>query len=141
MENQIQNPTTDSIFDEMKPLPVYYSENAILGFSFFCSTLFGAILMAMNASKTPSKKGVWPSIIFGLLFTAAQLTVSLYFSVKGSGPILFGIVGGSILKKFFWEKYIGEKVPYTKRSIVNPVIIAIVFFGGMIALAVIAARS
>ena len=117
-----------SIFDEFQPLPEYYSDRALYVFSVLCGTLFGSILMAMNLSRTPTKKGIWQVIVFGVLFTAMQFTVLDYLpnNNSSSGALVFGILGGGILKWFFWNKYIGANTRYSRRSVLVPAIIAVV---------------
>ncbi len=121
-----------SIFDDLKPLPTYYSDRAIYGFSILLGVLFGAILSAMNFNRTESKKGVWQVITFGILYTNIQLCIESMLP-QNSTPITFAInfAGAYVLTYFFQRKYIGKDVPYTKRSVLVPTIIAIaivVFF-------------
>ena len=123
-----------SIFDELKPLPVYYSTKAIYAFTILVGVLFGSIMMAINCNNTPSKKGVWQIIVFGVLFTAAQFyALSLIGKSANSGAIVFNFIGAAVLKQYFWDKYIGN-VPYSKKPVWIPVIIAVV----LVALVVLA---
>ena len=126
MEQNI--PQESTIFDDLKPVPEYYSQRAIYGFSFFCGALFGSILMAVNQNRTPDKKGVQEVIAFGILYTVFQIVAAQYTPPRAGSSfnMLLGIVAGTILNRFFWNKYIGQDVVYTKRSIVAPIIIAMV---------------
>jgi len=121
------NTEDTSIFDDLKPLPVLYSDRAIYTLAFLFSTLFGSVLMAMNLKNTESKKGIWQVLAFGILFTAGQIWLSNNLpGTNSGGGFLMNIVGAAILRYVFWNKYIGKNTPYTKRSVVVPSIIGIV---------------
>ncbi len=64
-----------SIFDDLTPLPKYYSVKAIYAFSFLFSTIFGAVLMAINIKNTESKKGIPQVLLFGFLYTGLEIWV------------------------------------------------------------------
>lgn len=107
-------------------LPEYYSENAIFGFSVFCSVLFGSILLAINLNKTESKQGVIPVIGYGLLYT---IVTSILLQGLGQNAILLLLIngaGGFTLNRFFWQRYIGKGTPYKVRSIKWPLIVTLV---------------
>ncbi len=116
-----------SIFDDDKPLPLYYAEQSIFLFSIFFGALFGSILMAMNLNRNEGKKGKMEVIVFGILFTVLQYKALQYLPKGSYVNILFGLLSGLILKAYFWKTYIGS-VPYTKRSIVAPLIIGLTIF-------------
>jgi len=125
-ETQTATAEGTSIFDDLKPLPVYYSDRAIYTLAFLFSALFGSVLMAMNLKNTESKKGVWQVLLFGFLFTGGQIWLATVLPKSSSGSgIAMNIVGAAILRYAFWNKYIGKDVPYTKRSVVVPSIIGI----------------
>jgi hypothetical protein len=130
-ENEIASAIPDSdnanAIDESEQLPVYYSERAI----YVCSTLFGvffgSVLLAMNIDRTTEKKGVAQVILFGIFFTIIQVWGSNMLS-KGhdfSLTILSSMLGAIVLRRFFWEQYIGKDISYINRSILVPSIIGI----------------
>jgi len=132
---QTADATATSIFDEVKPLPLYYSEKAIFGFAVFDGVLFASVLMAINFKNTPGKRGIWQVLIFGLLFTVVQITILTGMPKVNSGlSMVLNIAGGATLRYLFWPKYIGAQVQYVSKTIITPLIITITF----IALIVIA---
>ncbi|MES2703987.1 MAG: hypothetical protein V4649_15205 [Bacteroidota bacterium] len=122
-----------SIFDELKPIPSYYSQNAVYGFSVVSGVLFGAILLAINIKNTEGKKGIVPVLAFGTLFTIAQILIVTNLRVNiGMLPLILNISGGMALKQFFWSKYIGKHTPYSNQPIWIPLaftilLLAIIF--------------
>ena len=137
-----QNTGDTNIFDNLKPLPVYYSEKAIYGFSVLMGILFGSILMAMNLNNTPAKKGVWQVLAFGVSYTALELLVLSRFSnAYTSLTIAFNIAGALVLNRLLLEKFIGKGIEYTNRSILIPAIIATVFAALVIGSALLVYRS
>ena len=118
-----------NIFDEVKPLPVYYSMNAIYIFSVLGSVIFGTILFAINCNEKEDKKGFWQVIVFGFAFFILQIII-LDSTPRGgsSGSIIFGIGAGLIIKSFFWPKYIGNDTEYIKRSVIFPAIICAILY-------------
>ena len=130
-----------SIFDDLKPLPVYYSERAIYVFSILFSTLFGAILMAINLKNSEKKKGTWQVVTFGLIYTIG-ISWGLSYAPKSSTGLSIGLnaIGAYVLRQFFWIKYIGKDVNYTKRSVLIPAIVGI-FIALLVIVAVIYASG
>ena len=115
-----------SIFDELKPMPEYYSERAIYGSSIFFGVFFGSILMAINLKNTESKKGVWQVVVFGFVYTIVQIAVASIVLNKSTGlSIALSIPGAYLLKTTFWNKYIGKGVLYSKKSMLIPMSIGI----------------
>ena len=126
-----------SIFDEVKPLPVYYSEKAIRIFCILFSVFFGSIMMAMNLKRTESKKGVWEVLIFGFVYSVVEI-VALSYVPKSNSVYAFVLNAGGAyaINYFFWKKYIGADTPYTSRSVLVPAIIGIVVLVIFVAIAV-----
>ena len=139
-----QQPPTEeiSIFDDLKPLPVLYSERAVYVFSVLMGLLFGSILMALNIDRMGNKKGVWQVIVYGVLYTALQyvITTTVMHNNNLSLTIAINVGGAFLMKKLFWEKYIGKNTAYTPRSIVVPTIITVVFVVIAVALIVVALK-
>jgi len=138
-EAEIQTITSSngetSIFDEVKALPVYFSERAVFVFSLLFGVLFGSVLMAVNLKNSKEKKGIWQVIVFGILYSSAAIYI-LELIPKSNSGLTIGLNGGGayVLKLLFWDRYIGKDVNYTKRSVLIPAIV-----GAVIAVAVIAA--
>src|SRR6185312_17549947 len=113
----MSNYTTDqqaseeiSIFDNIERRPVYYSERAVYIFSFLGGAMFGSILMAMNLKNAPSKKGVTAVLVFGALYTVAQLAVMNFLPGRSTSSLgmVFSLTGALIMKHFFWQRFIGK---------------------------------
>jgi hypothetical protein len=116
-----------------KAAPSYYSEKAIYLFGTFFSVLFGAVLLAINIKNTELKKGVWPVLAFGVIYTVLQIWILTELQVNSSsGAYLFSMVGTLLMNYLFWRKYIGKDTKYRTRPIWKPLIIAIVIFTPLI---------
>lgn len=107
--------------------PEYYSPRLIRVFSVLFSVFFGSVMMAMNLSRTESKKGIAEVILFGLAYTAALIYIGsqLTSNIPGLG-IGLNIAGGFVLEFLFWNKYIGKDTVYRKRPYAIPLVIGLV---------------
>ncbi len=107
------------------PLPVLFSQTAILAFTIFFSPLFGGVLLALNI-KTVKKPGMWQVVSLSLLFTAISGFVTYYLLPPGSFfAILIPIVFALLMSELIWTRFIGKKVDYERKSIAIPLIIAL----------------
>ena len=114
----------ENIFDEVKPLPVYYSENDIQVFSLLFTVFSGGILLALNFRKTGNNKGIWEMLFLSFICGGADIALMSSLS-RSSGLIFLGLnyAGAAVLTRYFWKKYIGKDVPYIKRSTLVPFLI------------------
>lgn len=105
-----------------------YSDKVIYTFAILFSVIFGGILFARNLKETGNKKGIYPVLIFSVLYTA--LTVYLLNLIHSgiAGTYVFGVIGAIILNKYFWNKYLGEDIIYHRKSFRKPLIIALIIF-------------
>ncbi|CAN5216922.1 hypothetical protein BH09BAC5_BH09BAC5_19660 [soil metagenome] len=110
----------------------YYSLQVIRVFSVLFSTFFGSILMAMNLSRTPGKKGMYEVLIFGLVYTIAIIIIANNIPKLNSIGIIFNLAGSFLIEYFFWNKYIGAKTDYRKRSFWVPLIVGLTISALMI---------
>jgi hypothetical protein len=108
---------------ETPEIPKYYSQRAILGFSLFFTVIFGAVLLAINLED---KKARWIVVLFGVLYTG--LAIVVVNSLPANTLITFGInsLGGLVLVRFFWNKYLGKGVHFLPKPIWKPLIISLV---------------
>jgi len=90
--------------------PLLYSRRAIYAFSFLFSALFGAALMALNLRELKKHEGVVPTISFSIAYLATALwletLVESHFHIEVKGGILVSSVGGWLLQRYLWNKYI-----------------------------------
>ena len=105
--------------------PAYYSEKAIYLFAVIFSVVFGSIILALNFSKTETKKGVWEVVIFGAFFTSLQIWILSMIPRNNGLTLVFNMVGALILNQFFWKKYIGNDTKYRTKPIWIPMIVGI----------------
>ncbi len=119
--------------------PTLYSNKVIYAFSILFSVLFGGILFAINLKQIDNKKGITPTIIFSLLYTIFSIYILNLINASSGIGLIFGGIGGLILNKLFWNKYIGKEVAYHKKSFVKPLIIALIIFTPLIILIIWAA--
>lgn len=125
--------------DEPKPdenSPTLYSTKVIWVFSILFSVVFGGILFAMNLKAVNNKKGIFPVIIFSVLYTTLTIYVLSLINIGTIGTLLCGIIGALIINNIFWNKYIGKGILFHKRSYKKPLIIALCIFIPLTALVI-----
>lgn len=105
-------------------LAVYYSKRAINNFSIFFTTLFGTVLLAINLKG--NRRGAIAVVAFGIVYTGLSFYALNLLPERNSFlTIIVNGIGGIILTKLFWPKYIGDGTQYKARSIWVPLIISI----------------
>jgi len=114
-----------------------YSRLALYFFTLFMGAFFGSVMMAMNIAKTENRgKALW-AVLFGVAFTAVQITIMESIKNPSSSySILFGAASAYCLDYFFWRQFIGYATFYRARPIWVPLIIALVL-AGLIMLSII----
>lgn len=120
--------------------PELYSQMAINGFSIFFSTLFGAILFAINMHRVGKGDKIYIVMLFALTFTIFEGWLVTMQPQITSLPFIFNIIGGVLLNTVFWNKYIGKNTQHRRRAIWPPlligvaisVIFVIALMGGMV---------
>jgi len=103
----------------------FYSRRVIKAFTFFSSPLFGAILMAMNISKTKNFVGVLSVLAFGLGITVAEVVLIFRLNPPVLAVLLLGFVNAYLIDNLFWDKYIGNSTLYKPRKYWPPLVVAV----------------
>ncbi len=112
--------------------PSFYSKGVIFGFSILFSVLFGAVMLAINISKTQYRqKAVWV-VLFGLVYVIAS--VLLAQNLGSTFSFLLIIFGAYLLQALFWNRYIGNSTLYRAKPIKIPLIIGLCIYVPIIAL-------
>lgn len=106
--------------------PLLYSQVAVLMFSTIFTTLFGAILLALNIKDTKKKLKV---IGIGILFTTFAILIGNLVPHPISVITLTNGAGGYLLVSEFWNKYIGSGTKYRTKQVWIPLIISVVITG------------
>ncbi|HVA97598.1 MAG TPA: hypothetical protein VNG53_01785 [Bacteroidia bacterium] len=110
-----------------------FSEWTVFGFSIF-SLLLGVILFSYNLNKIgKSNKIVFPIlfastyvIILGTILNQLQLKIQSHQDmVFLIFPFICSFFGAIVMKEFFWKRYIGKSVAYTKKSNIVPILIGL----------------
>lgn len=113
-----------------------YSNRLIWIFSLIFGVIFGAVLQAMNFSRLQNKKGLYLSLLFGILYTIAQIYLLTWIEqldyqfpskFNNSKTFLFSASGALILG-LIREQLIPKDLEYRSRSFVSPLIIAILIY-------------
>ena len=104
----------------------FYSKRAVYSFAVFFGALFGSIMLAININKTKNPANALWVILFGISFTAIQVVIVQSSHASSSLAIVFGILSGSILEYFFWNRFIGNSTFYRVKPIWIPLIIGLV---------------
>lgn len=117
-------------------LPTLYSDRVIYIFSILFSVIFGGILFARNLKEVDKKNGIYPVIIFSVLYTALSIYILNLINAGTPGTFVLGAIGALVINNVFWNKYIGKEVLYHKKSYKKPLIIALAIFLPITALVV-----
>ena len=104
-------------------VPSLYSKGAIMGFSVFFSTIFGAVLLSSNINDTKRK---WLVIGFGVLYTVLSIFLLNLIPLNTLLTFLLNTAGGLGLTTTFWDKYVGKETKYRSKPIWKPLIISII---------------
>jgi lipopolysaccharide export LptBFGC system permease protein LptF len=115
--------------------PLLFSRRAIYAFSVIFSVFFGAVMLAMNVSKTSGKKNVIWVVLFGLAYTVATVMLLQNFKTSTGLTIIPSIAGAYLIEALFWSRYVGSSTLYRKRPIWIPLAIGIVVGGAFIFIA------
>jgi len=137
----MNNPNPD-VLDDVSYLstpevkPELYSYQAIYGFTFFFSTIFGGILLSMNLKRMGKEKDI-PTVMaisIGYLVVSAVI-LNLIPSNRGLS-FLTNLGGSYLLSRYVWNKYIGKDIVYSKRKIWIPLFIGLVILALIIAVTI-----
>ncbi len=121
----LSNDETSIFENELRPLPNLYQRDAILALAFLFSTLFSAVLVAINIKETGKQRGIWQVLTFAALFLALQIAIVTAMPNLRFSNIIFNLTGGQLLRTVFWKHYIGNNTRYNKRSLLVPVVVGI----------------
>ena len=125
VENQAENVDENSSpFDTFEKKKLY-SKPAILGFSVFFSTIFGAVLLMYNMRVTQNYKARIQVFLFGLLYMVLLYTVVFFITPNFLVTLGLNYLGYTIMSEYFWNKYIGKNYDYEKKQIGKPLLISI----------------
>jgi hypothetical protein len=114
-------------------LPTLYSDRVIYIFSILFSVIFGGILFARNLKEVDKKIGIYPVIIFSVLYTALSIYILNLINAGSPGTFVLGAIGALVINNVFWNKYIGKDIKYHKKSYKKPLIIALAIFTPILA--------
>jgi hypothetical protein len=103
----------------------FYSRRVIKAFTFFFSPVFGAILMAMNISKTRNGAGMFQVIVFGFGMILVDNLIVAYAGLNASFNVVLSFVNAYLIDMLFWDKYVGKATLYKPRSFWVPLIIGL----------------
>lgn len=117
-----------TIFEELD-LKDLYSKKAIFFFSVFFSPMYGAFLLGYNFKLIGKQNKAYALVILSIVFVFFFGGFSGFFidndvldAVIG---VLFNVVGGVVLSRFFWNKYLGKDVNYIAKNITYPLLLSV----------------
>lgn len=111
-----------SVFEELV-LPELFSKKAILGFTIFFSTLFGAILLMRNLRKMNKQKARIEVLLFGVGYTLFTGFLLNYLPKMFFITLIFNFIGYLVLIEYFWNKNLGKDLEIRTKSITKPLLI------------------
>jgi hypothetical protein len=108
-----------------------YSNKFIWIYSVIFGVILGAVLQAMNFNRLKNTKGVYLSILFGVLYTIFQVSLLTYIEDRGykipNGTFLFSALGAAGLF-YIRERWSPKNLEYRSRSFIIPVVVAIIIY-------------
>ena len=104
-----------------------FSKLAIILFSIFGSTLFGAVLLSDNLRQLNlGKKSIGP-IVFALIYNLMVSRIIQQFEIPiAIFPLNF--IGGIVLAFVFWKELIGEEEQFKDRPVWGPLVVVVVLY-------------
>lgn len=105
--------------------PELFSQSAINGFSIFFSTLFGAILLAINMNRVGKGNKTYIIITLALGYTILEGWLVTAQPKNTLLPLFFNFIGALLLNTVAWNKYIGRNTQYRRRPVWIPLAIGI----------------
>ena len=108
-----------------------YSNKFIWVYTIIFGVPFGAVLQAMNFQRLKNPKGVYISILFGILYTTFQVVLLTYLEDIGykipNRAFIFSAIGAAGLF-YIREKLTPKQLEYRSRSYILPLIIAVLIY-------------
>jgi len=105
--------------------PELYSKRVIVIFTAMFATIFGTVLMMHNLKEVGNIKARTQVLVFGILYTITSILIINALNTQTNVAILLNFCGAAILTEFFWDKHLGKRIKYRKRSWVKPAIISV----------------
>lgn len=103
-----------------------YTKNAIKGFAFFFTTIFGGVLLYSNLMGIGKPKEARISLFFSMLYTGLSMyLVNIPDRPQTSITYLLNLIGGVILTEYFYKTHMGETDGFEKKKIWKPLIISL----------------
>ncbi|MGB3587423.1 MAG: hypothetical protein WBA23_12830 [Tunicatimonas sp.] len=103
-----------------------YSKKAILGFSIFFSTIFGAVLLMTNLRGIGQEKQANIILLCSIIYTALTIfLVNLPENQNSALTYLCDMVGGFVLSEVVFKKNFPNDETIKKKKIWKPLIISI----------------
>jgi hypothetical protein len=109
--------------------PELYSRKAIYSFTVFCSVFFGGTLMFINLWKLKNRQGQIAVASYSILCGAISFTILGQFERSTILTMMISMLGSLPLYNFFWGKYIGVSTQYRSKSILIPLLLALILIG------------
>jgi hypothetical protein len=115
-------------------LVTLYSKRAILGFTIFFSTLFGAVLLMSNLKKMNMPKARIEILVFGISYTFLTILLLDYLPKTFFLTMVFNLIGYAILVEYFWNRNLGKELQHQKKQVIKPLIISFLILGLLVLL-------
>ncbi|UYW00862.1 hypothetical protein K5I29_10160 [Flavobacterium agricola] len=107
-----------------------YSRKAILGFSAFCTPIFGAFLMRYNLKEINQSKKGNQAVLLSVFLTAIIIYLNLTFD--NGLAILFNFFAGLLLAELFYKKQLEDTLAFEIKPIKQPALVALAIFVSII---------
>ncbi|WP_282071656.1 hypothetical protein [Polaribacter atrinae] len=120
-----------SPFEELE-VPVLYSKKAILGFTIFFSTIFGAVLLMQNLKEMNKPKARNQVLIFGLVYTVFSTILLNYLPKSIFTTLILNMIGYTVLTGYFWNINLGKDIVHRDKQIWKILGISILIVFGLI---------
>ncbi|WP_341221496.1 hypothetical protein [Polaribacter atrinae] len=120
-----------SPFEELE-VPVLYSKKAILGFTIFFSTIFGAVLLMQNLKEMNKPKARNQVLIFGLVYTVFSTILLNYLPKSFFTTFILNMIGYTVLTGYFWNINLGKDIVHRDKQIWKILGISLLIVFGLI---------
>lgn len=113
--------------EEHEPLPVLYSKSSIMIISIMTSTVFGAILYAINLYRIDRRKYIFPTVLGAIIYQLLGARFAGSISIDYEFLVYIGLnfIGGLLILGL-WDLQIGKATLYQPRNTLSVFLVILI---------------
>jgi hypothetical protein len=137
-----ENLIFDSELMDDKKQPVLYNPLFVMGYGVVLSVFAGSILMAMNFHRLNQKEKSWKVVGLGLAYTVLQIFILGQLQTKRKKlTIPASFLSMYLIDILLWSANVPNGLNYKKRSVLWPILVAILISITLILIVIVSQNS